>query len=94
MSPQPEHYAHITTPRGSVVSFTGTAEQMAAVTDAYGPPAEAPDRAGGDDQKRPCSRCNGAGGWYETVKVPTPSGGEVVTQKWVNCRPCGGTGKV
>jgi hypothetical protein len=95
MSPQPDHYAEITTPRGSVVSFTGTADEMNAVADQYGAPSEFPRAgSGGEDQKKPCGKCNGAGGWNETVKVKTPSGGEVVTQKWVNCRPCGGTGKV
>lgn len=73
--------------------FTGTAEQMDAIAQQYGPssaPVPRPDTAAG----RTCSKCRGAGGWYETVRVKTPSGGEVVTQKWVNCRPCGGTGKV
>lgn len=95
MNPQPEHFAQITTPRGSIVHFTGTAQQMNAIREQYGPVAEppaAPADAASGNQKQ-CGQCQGKGGWYETVKVKTPSGGEVVTQKWVNCRPCGGTGK-
>lgn len=89
-----DHFATITTPRGSVVHFPFlTEEQAQDIADQYGPTAEpAPQVVVGE--KRTCSRCHGAGGWNENVTVKTPSGGEVVTQKWVNCRPCGGTGQV
>jgi DnaJ-class molecular chaperone len=91
-----DHFATISTPRGSVVNFPFlTAEQAQDVADQYGPtaqPAPRPEAAKGESQT--CGRCQGAGGWYENVTVKTPSGGEVVTQKWVNCRPCRGTGQI
>lgn len=90
----PDHFASITTPKGSVVTIPGlTEEQADDIAAQYGPIAEpvAPVESSGDEER--CGRCSGAGGWFEEVKVTTPSGGEVVTRKWVNCRPCGGTGK-
>jgi hypothetical protein len=95
MDPNRDHFAAITTPRGSVVSLPFlTQEEAAEVADQFEPPAEpvTPIEAGKETQQ--CSRCNGAGGWNEEVRTKTGKGGEVVTQKWVNCRPCGGTGRV
>ena len=92
-----DHFAAITTPAGSVISFPFLTEQEAdTVAEQYGPPAEPlprPDEAAKGETQQ-CSRCNGAGHWYETVEVETPSGGKVSTQKRVNCRACGGTGRV
>jgi hypothetical protein len=49
------------------------------------------------DDPTPCpeeSSWTGQGHWYENVTTKTPSGGTVVTQKRVSCRPCGGTGQI
>ena len=58
-----DHFAAVTTPRGSVVSIPFlTAEQAADVADQFGPPAEpvAPIEAAKETQQ-----CSGAGGWNE-----------------------------
>jgi len=90
-----DHYARVVTPRGSVVHFPNlTEEQAADVAAAYGPPAEHVPLAAASDDTQQCGRCQGAGHWYEDVEVSTPTGGKVVTQKRVNCRACGGTGRV
>lgn len=92
-----DHFATITTPRGSVVTMPFLTEQQAAtIADQYGPPAEPlpqPVEAA-TGEKASCRNCGGKGHWYEPVEVDTPSGGKVTTQKKVNCRPCGGTGEV
>jgi hypothetical protein len=78
-----------------VVSLLGlTQEEAEAVANQFEPPAEpaTPIEAGKETQQ--CGRCSGAGGWNEEVRIKTGKGGEVVTQRWVNCRPCGGTGRV
>lgn len=91
--PTGDHFVSYTTPRGSVVvlPFLTEAQRDAAAAAFRTEPVQ-PQQA--DGERTTCSRCNGAGGWNETVRVKTPSGGEVVTQKWVNCRQCGGTGQV
>lgn len=94
VTPDAEHYVSHTTLRGSVITITGLTEKQAAdATSALTSdrPVARPE-AGTETQT--CSRCQGAGGWMETVVVKTSSGGTVTTQKWVNCRPCGGTGQV
>lgn len=88
-----DHYARITTLRGSVVTIPNLTEQQAqAIADQHGP-AERPALTA-DKKKTTCSRCQGAGGWEEEVRTKSSGGSEVVTKKWVNCRPCGGTGQV
>lgn len=91
-----DHFATITTPSGSVVHFPFLAGQEAdGIAQQYGPPTEPlPPRveAGGD--KQPCGKCGGQGYWYENVEVTSPEGSKVTTQKRVNCRTCGGTGKI
>jgi hypothetical protein len=95
MDPSHDHYASITTLRGSVVTIPNlTEEQAAGVAARYGPPAERVPPAEASESTKQCGRCSGAGGWNEPVEVETGSGGKVVTQKWVNCRSCGGTGRV
>lgn len=91
-----DHSATITTPGGSVVHLPFLTEQQAAdVAQQYGPPTEPlPARVEAAGDKQDCGRCDGNGHWYETVEVTTPSGGTVTTQKRVNCRQCGGTGKL
>jgi hypothetical protein len=90
-----DHFAILTTLRGSVVSLPNLTEDQAdAVAAQYGPPAERVPPAEASESTKQCGRCSGAGGWNEPVEVETGSGGKVVTQKWVNCRPCGGTGRV
>jgi hypothetical protein len=90
-----DHFASITTLRGSVVTVPFlTEEQASGVAAQYGPPAERVPLAEASDATRQCGRCSGAGGWAENVEVDTPSGGKIATQRWVNCRPCGGTGRV
>jgi hypothetical protein len=92
-----DHFAQIVSPRGSVVSMPFlTAAEAEGIAEQYGPPAEPlprPEQAASKDQQD-CGRCGGQGYWYETVEVETKSGGKVTTQKRVNCRPCGGTGRV
>jgi hypothetical protein len=90
-----DHFASITTLRGSVVTIPNlTEEQAAEVAARYGPPVEYTPPAEASDDTQQCDRCDGAGGWNEPVEVETGSGGKVVTQKWVNCRPCGSSGRV
>lgn len=91
-----DHYAQIVTPRGSTVVFPNLDEQDAErIAAEYGPPSEFPVAHPVEAaEKRPCGRCGGAGGWEETVETTSKSGSKVVTKKWVNCRPCGGTGSV
>ncbi|MEU8152004.1 hypothetical protein [Nonomuraea sp. NPDC048901] len=91
-----DHFADITTPRGSHVFLQGLTEaQAAAVTAQFAQP-DAPEDATVNEwaDKKQCDRCQGAGGWHETVETPTAGGGTVVTKKWVNCRPCKGSGEV
>ncbi|MFD9950794.1 hypothetical protein ACFWYW_58530 [Nonomuraea sp. NPDC059023] len=87
-----DHHATITTPRGSkVVMPFLTEEEAADIAEQYGPPSELPQpqtAAKGD----PCGQCGGAGGWETTVETKSKDGSVVITKKWVNCRPCGGTG--
>ncbi|MGP3917710.1 hypothetical protein [Nonomuraea sp. 10N515B] len=93
-----DHFATITTPRGSTVHFPFlTQDEARDIAEQYGPtadPAPKIDAAKEETPKQLCGQCRGAGGWYEDVKVKTPSGGEVVTRKWVGCRPCGGSGRL
>lgn len=85
-----DHFARIVSPRGSVVTIPYLSEEQAAdVAAQYGPVAEPVAPSAASEDEGVCGSCNGAGGWFEEVKVKTPSGGEVVTQKWVNCRACG-----
>ncbi len=93
-TPDRDRHATITTPRGSVVTIPFlTPDEAAQIADAYGPaPDPLPQPATAEDTQ-PCGQCNGNGHWYENVEVTTPSGGKVVTQKRVNCRACGGTGR-
>lgn len=91
-----DHFATITTPSGSVVHFPNLTEREAGrVAEQYGPPAEPlPPRTETADDKQPCGRCQGQGYWYEPVEVTSPEGSKVTTQRRVNCRPCGGTGRI
>jgi hypothetical protein len=96
MDTERDHFASITTPSGSVVTFPFlTGPQADDIAHQYGPPAEPiprPDAAAAEEQD--CRKCDGQGYWYETVTVTSPEGSKVITQKRVNCRPCGGTGKI
>lgn len=92
-----DHFAEITTPRGSKVVLQGLTEAHAATIAAQ----FAEPNVGHDEgmtewagNTKTCERCQGAGGWNERVETKTAGGGTVVTQRWVNCRPCGGTGQV
>jgi hypothetical protein len=93
-----DHFAQITTPYGSVVTLTGLTKKEAAevardaTSDRPVPRSDRPAR--GDAETRQCTNCQGRGGWMEKVETTTPSGSTVVTQKWVNCRPCKGMGTV
>jgi len=90
----PDHFVSYETSRGSTVVLTGLTEAQrdeAAAALTPDPPAVRPVTAAGT---KACGQCSGAGGWYESVTVKTGSGGTVTTQKWVNCRPCGGSGQV
>ncbi len=90
-----DHFAAYTTPLGSTVTLPFLTEQQAAeIAEQMAPsvPPARPDAAAGETTT--CGQCQGAGGWHEKVEVKTPSGGTVITQKWVNCRPCGGTGQL
>lgn len=95
VTPKPDADYHVTytTPRGStvVLPFLTKEQRDAAVESLSGGDVTPPEFAG---ETKTCGQCSGAGGWYETVTVKTPSGGTITTQKWVNCRPCGGTGQV
>lgn len=91
-----DHFVTYTTPRGSSVTLPNlTAEQRDAALAALDPgPALAETAAKEPAQTQTCGQCQGAGGWHETVTTKTASGGTVTTQKWVNCRKCGGSGQV
>ncbi|MGW4426589.1 hypothetical protein [Streptosporangium sp. NPDC004631] len=81
-----------TTPAGSVVSLPFlTPEQRDAAVENL-----SPDHSGGPEAAEKgatCTQCQGAGGWNERREQKTSKGGTVVVTVWVNCRPCGGTGK-
>ncbi|MFF0867611.1 hypothetical protein ACFYUV_38020 [Nonomuraea sp. NPDC003560] len=96
LDPERDRFASIITPAGSVVTLPFLTEQQAqGVAAQYGPLAESlPRHVQGAAEEKDCSRCQGQGSWEETVEVKTPSGGTVTTRRRVNCRPCGGTGKV
>ncbi|MGW4663162.1 hypothetical protein [Streptosporangium sandarakinum] len=85
----------VTTPRGSTVVLPYlTAEQRDATVAALTEPGDHPPVPHpGPIAAGACSRCGGAGGWNEQKKQKTGSGGEVVVNVWVRCRPCGGTGQ-
>ena len=92
-----DHFARIVTPHGSVVEIRNLTEGQAAhIEGQFAGEVDTPLPVSPDElaETATCGRCQGAGGWNEPVEVTTPSGGKVVTQKWVNCRPCGGTGRV
>lgn len=95
-STERDHFATITTPAGSVVHIPNLTETEAdAIARQIGPPPRPLPRpdASATDQKD-CGKCGGDGYWYEEVETETPSGSKVTTKKRVNCRPCGGTGKL
>lgn len=92
-----------TTPTGAVVGGSTvvlpnlTAEQQAAAVHALerdGQTEAATPQEAAKGETTSCGKCGGAGGWNEPVETKTGGGGTVVTQKWVNCRPCGGSGQV
>jgi hypothetical protein len=95
MTPDAVETVSVTTPRGSTVTFPfltpGQREQTVVDLTPIGdsPPIAPP----GPVTAGACGNCHGAGGWNEQRKQKTGSGGEVVINVWVNCRPCGGTGK-
>ena len=89
-----DHFADITTPRGSRVYLSNLTEAQAAAVAAQFAPEEVQAPAGWMGKTKTCGQCQGAGGWEETVETKTGSGGTVVTKKRVSCRPCGGTGQV
>lgn len=90
-----DHYAQITTPRGSTVVFPDlTTQQATDIAEQYGSPSEFPKPLTASSEKTTCERCDGAGGWEETVETKSKHGSTVITMKWVNCRPCGGTGRL
>jgi hypothetical protein len=90
-----DHFVTYTTPRGSTVTLPNLTEtQRDAAVAALDPGPVLTEAAGKPAEKQTCGRCGGAGGWHETVTTKTGSGGTVTTQKWVNCRPCGGSGQV
>lgn len=80
----------LTTPRGSKVSLPGLSPAQADAVEAAlrSDTSAVVEAAKGD----PCDSCGGKGGWTEKVETKTKGGGTVVTDKWVNCRPCNGTG--
>jgi hypothetical protein len=91
-----DHFAAFTTPSGSAVVVPFLTESQAAdVAAQYGPPAEPiPLQGAAAEEDQDCQRCDGNGYWYEPVEVTTPNGSTITTQKRVNCRLCGGTGRV
>lgn len=92
-----DHFAEITTPRGSHVFLQGLTEaEASAVAAQFAEPEVSKEESVTEwaGSTKTCERCQGAGGWNEKVETKTPGGGTVVTQKWVNCRPCRGTGQV
>lgn len=91
-----DHFAELTTPRGSKVVLQGLTEAHAAAVAAQFAEPDANRDAATEwaGKTKTCGRCQGAGGWHENVETKTAGGGTVVTKKWVNCRPCGGTGQV
>lgn len=70
----------LTTPRGSKVSLPGLS------------PAQADAVEAALRSDTPAVVEAAKGGWTEKVETKTKGGGTVVTDKWVNCRPCNGTG--
>lgn len=89
------HTVTVTTPRGSavVLPFLTAEQRDAAVANLSPglPPEPVEELAAGETQT--CGRCQGAGGWNEQKEQSTAGGGKVVVAVWVNCRPCGGTGR-
>lgn len=91
-----DHFAQITTPRGSVAILHGLTEQEAATIArdaASDRPVARPERAS-DGGTRLCTNCGGKGGYLEKVETTTAGGSTVVTERWVRCRPCKGNGTV
>lgn len=95
MTPDALETVTVTTPRGSTVTFPYLTPQQrdAAVANLTPSGDQPPIEPPGPIAAGVCGQCNGAGGWNEQRKQKTGSGGEVVINVWVNCRPCGGTGK-
>lgn len=92
-----DHFAEITTPRGSRVFLQGLTEAQAAIIAAqFAEPEAQQDSAVTEwaGEKKRCDNCQGAGRWEETVETKTAGGGTVVTKRWVTCRPCRGSGEV
>ncbi|MEV5411032.1 hypothetical protein AB0K60_19580 [Thermopolyspora sp. NPDC052614] len=88
-----DHFAAITTPRGSVVTLTGLTPDEAAAVASQAASDRPAVRAEGEGTTK-CDNCGGKGGWLEKVETKTPSGSTVVTERWVQCRPCKGMGTV
>lgn len=88
-----DHFAAITTPRGSVVTLTGLTQDEAATIARNAASDRPAERAEGEGATQ-CGNCQGKGGWTEKVETTTPSGTTVVTEKWVSCRPCKGMGTI
>lgn len=92
-----DHFAEIITPRGSRVFLQNLTEgHAAAIAAQFAEPEVSRSESVTEwaEETKTCERCQGAGGWHENVETKTSGGGTVVTKKWVNCRPCGGTGQV
>ncbi|MFI0424689.1 hypothetical protein [Spongiactinospora sp. 9N601] len=97
MPPQEDgHFAEIITPGGShVVMYGITAAHAADVAARHAPEERGPDPTPQvAAEPTPCTNCQGAGGWFEEVITKTPSGGTVITKKWIACRPCKSTGQI
>jgi ribosomal protein L34E len=86
-----DHFAQITTPRGSVAILHGLTEQEAATVARAATSDRPVERAQGEGTTQ-CGNCAGKGGWMEKVETKTPSGTTVITERWVPCRPCKGMG--
>ncbi|MEU4410787.1 hypothetical protein AB0F88_40305 [Streptosporangium sp. NPDC023963] len=80
-----------TTPRGSKVTLPFlTVEQRDAAVENLSPAPLPPESVTAG--KETCSNCGGAGGYNEKKEQKTASGGTVVVEVWVSCRPCKGSG--
>lgn len=95
MTPDPLETVSYTTLRGSVVTlpFLTVEQRDAAVENLSAPPVEPltlPEAA----ETKACGQCQGNGGWTEQQEQTSANGSVVIVPVWVNCRPCGGTGKV
>jgi len=86
-----DYFAQITTPYGSVVALTRlTRQEAAAIARVAVSDRPVVDRT--EDEDRECPSCGGRGGRLEKIGTRAPGRSIVITDRWVNCRPCAGTG--